>query len=50
MVKATITATGKVTIPMAVRDELDLKPGTQVILEVQDDSIVVRRLEVNQDH
>jgi AbrB family looped-hinge helix DNA binding protein len=29
MVKATITPSGKVTIPKAVRDELNLKPNSE---------------------
>ena len=44
MVKATVSSKGQIAIPKAVRDELNLKPGTQVSIDVQGRSIVMRPL------
>jgi AbrB family looped-hinge helix DNA binding protein len=44
MTKATISAKGQISIPKAIRERLNLKPGTQVALDVQEEQIVMKRL------
>jgi looped-hinge helix DNA binding domain, AbrB family len=44
MVKATVSSKGQIAIPKVVRDELNLKPGTQLSIDVQGRSIVMRPL------
>jgi AbrB family looped-hinge helix DNA binding protein len=44
MTKATISAKGQLSIPKALRDRLNLKPGTQVVLDLQGEQIVMKRL------
>lgn len=42
MPHGTVTSKGQVTIPKAVRDELDLQPGDQIDFEARDGVIVGR--------
>lgn len=44
MTKATISAKGQISIPKTIRDRLNLKPGTQLALDVQGNQVVMRRL------
>ncbi len=44
MTKATISAKGQISIPKTIRERLNLKPGTQVALEVQGEQVVMKRL------
>ena len=44
MTKATISAKGQVSIPKTIRDRLNLKPGTQVAIDVQGEQVVMKRL------
>jgi AbrB family looped-hinge helix DNA binding protein len=44
MTTATISSKGQIAIPKAVRDRLNLKAGTQVIIDVQGESLVMKRL------
>ena len=44
MTKATISAKGQISIPKTIRDRLNLKPGTQVALDVQGEQVVMKRL------
>lgn len=44
MTKATISTKGQIAIPKAVRERLNLKAGTQVSLDVQGESLVLKRL------
>ena len=44
MTKATISAKGQISIPKTIRERLNLKPGTQVALDVQGEQVVMRRL------
>ena len=44
MTKATISSEGQVAIPKPIRDRLNLKPGTQVALDVQGEQVVMKRL------
>lgn len=42
--KATITAKGQMTIPVAVRDSLRLKPGDAVAIELDQDKAILRKV------
>lgn len=44
MLKATISTKGQIAIPKAVRERLNLKAGTQVSIDVQGESLVLKRL------
>ena len=44
MCKATITSTGQIAIPEALRERLALVAGTEVSISLEGDSIVVKRL------
>ena len=39
--KAKITSKGQVTIPKAVRDKLDLRPGSSVIFEIKETAALI---------
>lgn len=43
MTKATVSSKGQIAIPKSVRDRLNLKPGTQVVIDVQGESLVMKR-------
>ncbi len=44
MTKATISSKGQIAIPKAVRERLNLKPGTEISIDVQGESLVMKRL------
>jgi AbrB family looped-hinge helix DNA binding protein len=44
MIKATISSKGQIAIPKAVRDRLNLKEGTEVLIDVQGEALVMKRL------
>jgi AbrB family looped-hinge helix DNA binding protein len=44
MTTATISSKGQIAIPKAVRDRLNLKAGTEVVIDVQGEALVVKRL------
>jgi AbrB family looped-hinge helix DNA binding protein len=44
MTKATISSKGQIAIPKKVRERLDLKPGTQVEIDIKGESLVMRKL------
>jgi AbrB family looped-hinge helix DNA binding protein len=44
MTKATISSKGQIAIPKAVRDRLNLKAGTELMIDVQGEALVMRRL------
>lgn len=44
MTKATISAKGQISIPKSIRDQLNLKPGTRVAIDVQGEQVVMKRL------
>jgi AbrB family looped-hinge helix DNA binding protein len=44
MTKATISTKAQIAIPKAVRERLNLKAGTQASLDVQGESLVLKRL------
>jgi len=44
MIKVTISSKGQIAIPKPILDRLNLKPGTQVALDVQGEHVVVKRL------
>ena len=44
MTQTTISLKGQIVIPKAVRERLNLKAGTQVSIDVQGESLVMRRL------
>ena len=47
MTKTTVSPKGQIVIPKAVRERLNLKAGTQVSVDVQGQTLVVKRLERN---
>ena len=48
MARATISTKGRIAIPKAVRERLNLKAGTLVSIDVQGESLVLRRVVPNQ--
>ena len=44
MTQTTIPLKGQIVIPKAVRERLNLKAGTQVSIDVQGESLVMKRL------
>jgi AbrB family looped-hinge helix DNA binding protein len=44
MMTATITSKGQIAIPKEVRDRLNLKAGTEVVIEVQGEALVMKRV------
>ena len=42
MIKTTISAEGQVAIPRAVREKLNLKAGSEVSIDVKDETIVLK--------
>jgi len=47
MTKATISAKGQIAIPKAVRERLNLKAGTEISIDVQGETLVMKRLVSN---
>jgi AbrB family looped-hinge helix DNA binding protein len=43
MTKATISTKGQIVIPKTVRDRLNLKAGTEVVIDVQGETLVMKR-------
>ena len=43
MTKATISSKGQLAIPKAIRERLNLKPGTQVELDLEGERLVMKR-------
>jgi AbrB family looped-hinge helix DNA binding protein len=43
MTTATISAKGHIAIPKEIRDRLKLRAGTEVIIDVQGESVVMKR-------
>jgi antitoxin PrlF len=43
MTKATISTKGQIVIPKPVRDRLNLKPGTEIVIDIQGEALVMRR-------
>jgi AbrB family looped-hinge helix DNA binding protein len=44
MTKATVSSKGQIAIPKIVRDRLQLKPGTQVAIDVKGETLVMKRI------
>jgi AbrB family looped-hinge helix DNA binding protein len=44
MTKATISSKGQISIPKAVRERLNLKAGTEVSIDVQGESLIMKRM------
>ena len=44
MTKATVSSKGQIAIPKALRERLNLKPGTQLAIDVCGESLVLKRL------
>jgi AbrB family looped-hinge helix DNA binding protein len=47
MTTATISSTGQIAIPKAVRERLHLETGTQLSIDVQGEQLVMKRVEPN---
>jgi AbrB family looped-hinge helix DNA binding protein len=39
-----VSSEGQITIPKAIREQLNLKPGTQVEIDIQDKQLVMKRV------
>ena len=44
MIKATITSEGQIAIPQAVRERLNLTAGTELMIDVQGEALVLKRV------
>jgi AbrB family looped-hinge helix DNA binding protein len=44
MTKATVSSKGQIAIPKAVRERLNLKAGTELEINVQGESLVMKRV------
>ena len=44
MTTAKVSSKGQIAIPKAVRDRLNLKAGTEVMIDVQGEALVMRRV------
>jgi AbrB family looped-hinge helix DNA binding protein len=44
MTKVTISRKGQISIPKSIREQLNLKPGSQLSLDVHGEHLVLRRL------
>jgi AbrB family looped-hinge helix DNA binding protein len=42
--KATVSSKGQIAIPKAIRERLNLKPGTELAIDVHGESLVMRRV------
>ena len=45
MITAKVSSKGQIVIPKSVRDQLHLDAGTQLMIDVQGEAMVMRRLE-----
>lgn len=43
MTKTTISSKGQIAIPKAVRERLRLKPGTEISIDVQGETLIMKR-------
>jgi AbrB family looped-hinge helix DNA binding protein len=46
--KTTIDGAGRIVVPKAVRDQLHLTPGSELEIDVLDDSVVIRHRDVSE--
>jgi AbrB family looped-hinge helix DNA binding protein len=44
MTKATVSSKGQIAIPKVVRERLNLKPGTEVQIDVKGETLVMKRV------
>jgi antitoxin PrlF len=44
MITATVSSKGQIAIPKALRDRLNLKAGTQLLIDVDGEKLVMRRV------
>lgn len=44
MTTITVSSTGRITIPAALRRQLGIVPGSRLYVEVRDDEIILRRI------
>lgn len=44
MTKATISSKGQIAIPKSVRDRLNFKPGTELAIGIEGETLVIQRL------
>ena len=43
MLKVTVSSKGQVTIPKALRERLDLREGTELLVQVQGQDLILRK-------
>jgi AbrB family looped-hinge helix DNA binding protein len=44
MIKATVSSKGQIAIPKAVRERLNLKPGTEIQIDVKGETLIMKRV------
>jgi AbrB family looped-hinge helix DNA binding protein len=44
MTKATVSSKGQIVIPKALRERLNLKAGTEVLIDLQGEALVMKRM------
>ena len=44
MIKARVSSKGQIAIPKTVRERLNLKPGTELSIDVEGEALVIKRL------
>ena len=44
MTKATVSSKGQIVIPKAFRERLNLKAGTEVLIDLQGEALVMKRM------
>ena len=47
--KTTIDGAGRIVVPKSVRDQLHLTPGSELEIDVLDDSVVIRHRDVAEE-
>jgi AbrB family looped-hinge helix DNA binding protein len=44
MIKATVSSKGQIVIPNKIRAELNLKPGTQLIIDIKGETLIMKKI------
>jgi AbrB family looped-hinge helix DNA binding protein len=44
MIKATVSSKGQIVIPGKIRTELNLKPGTQLAIDIKGETLIMKKI------